>query len=73
MKSQRREFVISQSGSSRKKVIKSMNGEYSNWEERNERMEQIRKERERRNFVVGMTVSAVVSAISAAVTLILMR
>ena len=50
-----------------------MNGEYSNWEERNERMEQIRKERERRNFVVGMTVSAVVSAISAAVTLILMR
>ena len=57
----------------RKKVIKSMNGEYSNWEERNERMEQIRKERERRDFVVGMTVSAVVSAISAAVTLILMR
>ena len=50
-----------------------MNGEYSNWEERNERMEQIRKERERRDFVVGMTVSVVVSAISAAVTLILMR
>ena len=38
------EFIICQSGSSRKKVIKSMNGEYSNWEEHNKRIEQMRKE-----------------------------
>ena len=45
-----------------------MNGEYSNWEEHNKRIEQMRKEWEKKKFIIETTVAAIVLAIAAVIT-----